>query len=198
MLVSKVFIKKKPILYMQNVFFLKEALINLDKNISLVVLNQKQLKSSIDFAIETILAQKKYSIVFVSMSGPGEEILQKVNKNYFGRIVIIDAFSKDPNTYFSSIISVNNASDLTNIQIAVERAEKKIPGEKVIIFSCYSAVVDKICKSFGDKALKFTGEETEKQRENAKILFMDPDSDKDVMVMNIDAGGLGLNLQIEK
>ncbi|MFA5931463.1 MAG: hypothetical protein WC821_04090 [archaeon] len=155
---------------MQNVFFLKEALVNLDKNISLVVLNQKQLKPSIDFAIETILAQKKYSIIFVSMSGPGEEILQKVNKNYFGRIVIIDAFSKDPNTYFSSIISVNNASDLTNIQIAVERAEKKVPGETVIIFDALNVMAIYNKREVLGKFLHLFSNKT-RLEENSAIIF---------------------------
>lgn len=149
---------------------MKEPLVNLDKNISLVVLNQKQLKPSIDFTIDSILSQKRYSVIFVSMSGPGEDVLGKVNKNYLGKIVIIDAFSKDPNTYFSSIIPVNNASDLTNIQIAIERAERKVTGEKVIIIDALNVMAIYNKKEVLGKFLHLFSNKT-RLEENSSIIF---------------------------
>jgi len=119
---------------MQNVFFLKESVAYADKNVSFVLLNQKQIKESIIFAANSFLAQEFRSVIVVSYSAPGEDILIKINEKDRNRIVIIDAFSRNSSDTSPQVIKLSNPSDMTGVQIAIENAEKNLLGEKIVLF----------------------------------------------------------------
>ena len=118
---------------MQNAFFMKEALVNIEKNVSFVELNQKQLKPAIEFTINSLLEKEKKMVILVSLTQSGEDILKSLNKSYSQRLLIIDGFSKKEESYIKNIIQISSAADLTGIQIAIEQAEEKLNYEKVII-----------------------------------------------------------------
>ena len=66
-------------------------------------------------------------------------------------------------------------------------------GEKVLVFSCFDAPVKQIAKRFGDAALVLTGATPAEKRQGLVDRFQNDDSVK-VLVANIIAGGVGLNL----
>lgn len=121
-------------LVMQNVFFLKESIAYADKNVSFVLLNQKQMKDSIIFAANSFLAEEFKSVIIVSYSTPGEEILSKINDKDKNRIIIIDAFLRDSTNNNPQIIKLSNPGDMTGVQIAIEKAEKTLLGDKIVLF----------------------------------------------------------------
>jgi SWI/SNF-related matrix-associated actin-dependent regulator of chromatin subfamily A-like protein 1 len=66
-------------------------------------------------------------------------------------------------------------------------------GEKVIVFSCYDEPVKRIAKRFGDAAVLLTGA-TPTARRQALVDRFQGDDGVRVLVANIIAGGVGLNL----
>ncbi|VVB75365.1 Uncharacterised protein [uncultured archaeon] len=119
---------------MQNVFFLKESVAYADKNVSLVLLNQKQIRDGIVFMANSFLAQEFKSVIVVSYSAPGEEILAKIGEKDRNRTAIIDAFSRNSDDNSAQVIKLSNPSDMTGVQIAIEKSEKNLLGEKIVIF----------------------------------------------------------------
>src|SRR5699024_3063556 len=65
-------------------------------------------------------------------------------------------------------------------------------GKSVVIFTCYDRVVQDVMKAFKDNVVKITGEDSDIKREQAKESFQA--GEKQVMVANIIAGGVGLTL----
>jgi SNF2 family DNA or RNA helicase len=66
-------------------------------------------------------------------------------------------------------------------------------GEKVLVFSCFDAPVKAIAKHFGDAAVMLTGATPATKRQAIVDRFQSED-DVRVLVANIIAGGVGLNL----
>jgi len=118
---------------MQNTFFLKDPIAYANKNVSFVALNQKQLKSAIDFTLSTFLAQDQTNLILVSFTQNPIELILNTPQQWRKKLIIIDAFSKEDQKV-PQIIHVDNASDLTSIMIAVEKAQKLLSGKIVILF----------------------------------------------------------------
>ncbi len=131
---TKLFIQKEPKVLMQNVFFLKESVAYADKNVSFVLLNQKQIREGIVFMANSFLAEEFKSVIIVSYSTPGEEILAKITEKDRNRVVIVDAFSRNSEDKSPQVIKLSNPGDMTGVQIAIEKAEKNLLGEKIILF----------------------------------------------------------------
>jgi KaiC/GvpD/RAD55 family RecA-like ATPase len=118
---------------MKSMTYLKELLVNMNRNVSLVLLNQKQFRSAIDFVLQSIL-EKDTHVIFVSLTASGEEIIEKFNNP---NLVVIDGFSEEKSDT-EKIISIGNKNSLTRIQIAIEKAsEEKKP---LIIFDSLSVL----------------------------------------------------------
>jgi SNF2 family DNA or RNA helicase len=66
-------------------------------------------------------------------------------------------------------------------------------GEKVIVFSCYDEPVQELKKHFGDSAVVITGATPTNKRQGIVDAFQTDDSVR-VLIANIIAGGIGLNL----
>jgi len=66
-------------------------------------------------------------------------------------------------------------------------------GEKVIVFSCFEEPVEKIAAHFGDQAVLLTGGTPAAKRQQVVDRFQNEDGVR-VMVANLIAGGVGLNL----
>ncbi len=118
---------------MQNTFFLKEPISFADKNVSFVALNQKQLKSAIEFTTTTFLAQDQTNIILVSFTQNPNELIANMPQQWRKKLFIIDAFSK-VDQKIPQVLHIDNASDLTSIMIAVEKAQKNLTGKIVILF----------------------------------------------------------------
>jgi hypothetical protein len=66
-------------------------------------------------------------------------------------------------------------------------------GQKVVVFSSYTGVVDTMLERFGDRAVSLTGSTTTRQRQKAVDRFQRDESIR-VFVGNIQAAGVGITL----
>ncbi len=86
-------------------------------------------------------------------------------------------------------------------QVAVAKAKHTVDlvesaveqGEKVLVFSCFDEPVQRIASHFGDRALVLTGATPSGKRQEIVDRFQSDDG-APVLVANIIAGGVGLNL----
>jgi len=119
---------------MANNSFLDEALAKTAEKVSLVILNQKQVKDSIAYALNELL-EEDATIVFVSLTRTAEAVLKdvKAKKN---NLYIIDAFSNegDQDEKNEKIIYADTPSNLTGIQIGIEKAQHASDDKNIIIF----------------------------------------------------------------
>jgi len=111
--------------------YLKEMLTNITGLNSLAIINQKQQDAAIKYSIEKILETKP--LIFISMTMSAEEVLLLTEKKE--NLIILDVFSKEttigkanPNVNY-----ISNPSNLTSIQIAVDKAFQKFP-DAIILF----------------------------------------------------------------
>jgi len=121
---------------MKSATFLKEGLSTINGNCTLIVLNQKQLRPSITFALKTIITDEKDPIILISASESGERVLKEVNSE---KLSIVDVFSREKTgiNKENTIYQVDNPSNLTSIQIGIEKFSKKEEKE-IIIFDSIS------------------------------------------------------------
>ena len=120
---------------MSKVPFMNEVITNVKDNVSLVILAQNQIKTSVDFLLEKLLHEQE-TIILVSFTSSAEDILTKYNNP---NLFIIDAYSQKK-IDSTNVISVNNSSNLTQIQIAIEKAKYKLEKKVIIIFDSLSVV----------------------------------------------------------
>lgn len=66
-------------------------------------------------------------------------------------------------------------------------------GQKIIVFATHKFVVNELMTTFGEQAVKVTGDDSQEQRQSAVDAFQN-DPDKLVFVGNIKAAGVGLTL----
>ncbi len=142
---------------MQNLSFLKEALANSTHNVVLIEVSQKHLKESITYCVNDLLMEKELSLVLVSASQESHHLFEtiKQEKNLF----IIDTASTGlENT--KNIFYTNSPSDLTKIQIGIEKFFEQINGNKAILFDSLNSLsiqsdkrnVEKFFYLFNNKA----------------------------------------------
>lgn len=108
--------------------FLKEVVIGINNNISLVLANHKEQINSTDFLIEKLLSERKEKIVFVSLTRTHEKIIQK-HKDH--NLIIIDGFSENKKQTENTIF-IGPECNLTKLQIGFEKAMERA-NEKIII-----------------------------------------------------------------
>jgi len=136
--IQKLFIKQRKKYFMQNVSYIKEAVANASQNISLILLNQKQIKDALNFVINNFLAQQK-TMVIVALSMSPTDIIQMIPQNNKKNVYIVDCFSQQA-TATDNIINAGSPSDLTNIQVVLDLIEKKNNKNKIIIFDSISVL----------------------------------------------------------
>lgn len=116
--------------------FLKEAYSNLKKNSVLVILNQKQLKPSINSTIKNLVEDKKNTII-ISTQNYTKYFDKEIPKNIF----IINVSSEEKSKQNKDqVYTITNPADLTGIQIATENFLKKINGEVTIFFDSVNSL----------------------------------------------------------
>ena len=115
--------------------YLKEVFVEMDRRVSLAIINQKQLPNSIEYSFEKILENN--SLIYISLTKSAEDILTMVGE-LKEKMFIIDVFSRET-TYIngieSNVIYINNPANLTSIQIAVDKALKKFPDATIMFDS---------------------------------------------------------------
>lgn len=111
--------------------FLKEALTNFKKNSTLVLLNQKQLKPSINFTLNT-LVDEKIPVIFISTQNYQNFFQKEIPENVF----IVNVSNEKNLSYEKKeqVYNIDNPSNLTAIQIAIETFLKKNQKETLIFF----------------------------------------------------------------
>lgn len=111
--------------------FLKEALTNFKKNSTLVLLNQKQLKPSINFTLNT-LVDEKIPVIFISTQNYQNFFQKEIPENVF----IVNVSNEKNLSYEKKeqVYNIDNPSNLTAIQIAIESFLKKNQKETLIFF----------------------------------------------------------------
>ncbi len=115
---------------MINATFMKEAIATSDKKVTFVMLNQKQGKDAVEFTINALLNQMKKIVLIAFSKQPSESFRQIITQN--DNISLIDcsgSLNENPRT-----ISIGNPSDLTSLQVALDKIDKEIAGPKTIIF----------------------------------------------------------------
>lgn len=155
---------------MTNVNFIKEVIPNLEKNNILIILNQKQLKDSIDYFLQNInIVDKK--IVLVSFTTSEKELKNKIDQE---KIFIIDAFSNERKEE-KNFISLKNNNDLVQIQIAIKKALKKLGNNTIIIFDTLN-VISLYNSSKEIKKFIYLFSNKTKLEENSCVFFITKDS----------------------
>lgn len=66
---------------------------------------------------------------------------------------------------------------------------------KMIIWARFTEDIEALKRELGDKAVTYYGKNSQKERDNAKLAFMDESSGVDNMIAHAGAAGAGLNLQ---
>ena len=75
----------------------------------------------------------------MSLTQEGTDSTELIPVKWREKIFVIDAFSRETQAR-QNFIPINNPADLTNIQIAIEKAEKSLVGKKIIIFDSINAL----------------------------------------------------------
>ena len=92
------------------------------------------------------------------------------------------------------LTKARNAIAKAKVKVTIELVEGAIQqGGKVLVFSCFDAPVKQIAKHFGEAALLLTGATPAAKRQGLVDRFQTDDSVR-VLVANLIAGGVGLNL----
>jgi SWI/SNF-related matrix-associated actin-dependent regulator of chromatin subfamily A-like protein 1 len=92
------------------------------------------------------------------------------------------------------ITKARNAIAKAKVKATVDLVDSAVQqGEKVLVFSCFDAPVKAIAKHFGDAAVTLTGATPTTKRQTIVDRFQ-CDNDVRVLVANLIAGGVGLNL----
>ncbi|MCX6803819.1 MAG: hypothetical protein NTY48_04595 [Candidatus Diapherotrites archaeon] len=153
---------------MQNVFFMKDVIANGDKSVTIVILNAKQLKESIGFTINQYLANQK-TVILVACIKESKNVMnyliESTKKNFF----IVDCCEKNAEEN-SNVISVNDPSNLTGIQVALEKINNKTTGKKVVIFDSINILAAYNKKGAFERFLHLFGNKM-RLNENTAILF---------------------------
>jgi len=113
--------------------YLIEMLSNSKGANSLAIINQKQQANSIKYSIEKILV--KNPLILISMTHGAEEVISLTENKE--KLFVIDVFSKETksNNQNKNIIYISNPSNLTSIQIAIDKALKKFPDATILFDS---------------------------------------------------------------
>lgn len=114
---------------MQSTFFLKEVITNASKKVSLVMLSGKQIKDTILGFINEYSMKGKV-IIIVSFFTQ----IKEIKSNFGGKNIYFIDCTQNNEPLEENTILTTNPSDLTGIMVAIDSIDKKIAGEKVIIF----------------------------------------------------------------
>ena len=114
---------------MQATFFLKEVISNSEKKSSLVILSNKQMKSSL-FGLIKEYSEKNKIIIIVSFFTP----ISEIRKIFGGQNIYFADCTQNNEELDDKVVLTTNPSDLTGIMVAIDLVEKKVAGNKVIIF----------------------------------------------------------------
>jgi len=115
---------------MLNATFMKEALATSDKKVTFVMLSQKQSKDTIEFTINALLSQMKKIVLVAFSKQPSDSFKQLIEQNK--SISLIDCSGTMGDS--TRALSISNPSDLTSLQVALDRIDNEIQGTKTIIF----------------------------------------------------------------
>lgn len=94
----------------------------------------------------------------------------------------------------AEVAKLRHAAALAKIPAAIAHVEAVLEaGEKVIVFTCHTAVVEALTQRFGPQAVRLTGADSAAQRQEAVDAFQQ-DPEVRVFVGNLVAAGVGVSL----
>lgn len=94
----------------------------------------------------------------------------------------------------AEVAKLRHAAAVAKVPAAIAHVEAVLEtGEKVVVFTCHTAVVEALIRHFGAKAVRLTGAESAAERQEAVDAFQE-DSDVRVFVGNLVAAGIGVSL----
>lgn len=127
---------------MQTVSFMKEVFADAYGNVSIVMLNQRQVKAVVDYTVKNFLSDVNTSLIFVSLTQPASEILSLVPDTMQKNMFIIDGFSNTNNLAEKekNVMYIETPANLTGMQIGIEKATEVLPGKKIIIIDSIGAL----------------------------------------------------------
>lgn len=104
----------------------------------------------------------------------------------------LQIFDDDSMIPLAKLTRLRQALERMKVPFIIEAAESTPPESKVVIFCQYKESVAKIAGQFGVNSVRFTGDETLKQRDAAISAFQSGNAR--FFVATMEAGGIGINL----
>jgi hypothetical protein len=114
---------------MQDLPYLNEIVAHAKDKVMLITLNSKQINDSVDFFLKKLLITNDTNIILVSFLQPAQKVFEKFPTN---KLFIVDC-SENGKPIDNAII-VRETNNITQIQIAIEKAFEKIGGKGIVIF----------------------------------------------------------------
>ena len=94
----------------------------------------------------------------------------------------------------AEVAKLRHAAALAKVPAAIAHVEAVLEaGEKVIVFTCHTGVVEALMRRFGSSAVRLTGEDGQAQRQAAVDTFQN-DPEGRIFVGNLVAAGVGVSL----
>ncbi len=147
--------------------------------------------------IKSYMVRHLKSEVLPNLKKQRQSIPLSVNLNGYNKALAEYYESRDNGEPESSVLTLLMKARMSlakeKVKDSIELAESIIQsGNQVIIATCFTDVVEEIEKHFKDTVVKIVGGMTDNKKQEAVDQFQN--KEKDVMVLNIDAGGVGITL----
>ena len=130
---------------MENYSFLKKMLFESKKSTSLVILNQKQFKGTLNYIVEYICKEVDTKVTLILTSITSKQLLEhkEITSIKKENLLIIDLASGkngSENINGFETIFLENPSDLTQLEIALENLPQQNQENSILIFESLSAL----------------------------------------------------------
>jgi len=105
-----------------------------------------------------------------------------------------EIYEDDDYIPIQKLTRLRQALERMKLPFVIETAESVDDSSKVLIFCQYKVTIANLLAHFGDRAVRFTGNESQRKRDEAVARFNSPDSGVRYFVATMECGGVGLNL----
>lgn len=149
------------------------------------------------FLIKDYMIRHLKSEVLPDLKKQRQSIPLKVNLNGYNKALAEYYESKNKDEDSKAILSLLMKARMSlskeKVKDSIDLANSIIQsGEQVIIATCFTGVVEETEKAFKDNIVKIVGGMTDEKKQKAVDRFQN--KEVQVMVLNIDAGGVGITL----
>jgi SNF2 family DNA or RNA helicase len=105
-----------------------------------------------------------------------------------------EVYEDDSQIAIAKLTRLRQVLERMKLPFVIETAESVGEGSKVLIFCQYKATIANLVAHFGGRAVRFTGDESQRERDEAVARFNSPEGGVRYFVATMECGGVGLNL----